>query len=164
MDKEELLKTLSFFMPRSFSADSTFLSTPDGQLTLERLLNMEKEPLSVTHLNQLLHLNHEAGLTEGFFRYYFLSIPGDHPYPVDKFWKSSALLSEFGIASLAQLEFGLTRFYADALLYWGNIRSAYRDLRTKSYEDITAYYSRKRCDSRRMEARDQVLPFHPIPV
>lgn len=164
MYKDEVIKTLGFYLPKSFSPSSAFLATEDGKLVIERLMNLEKEPLSITHLNQLLHLSHDAGMTYGFFRYYFLTFPSNHPYPVDRFWDASCLMSDVGIASLEQLDFGLRRFYTDALLYWGNIRSAYRELRTKSYEGIDLFFSGKRYDNESMNGRTKVLPFHAIPV
>lgn len=131
---------------------------------MERLMSMEDEPLNITHVNQLLHLSHNAGATDGFLQYYFLSFPADHPYPVDRFWDGSGLIREFDIASLAQLDFGLKRFFTDALLYWGNIRSAYRELRTKSREEIELLFASKRYDSERMIRRGPALPLQNIPI
>lgn len=164
MTEDELIRTLRFYLPKSFSEQSPFLKTHDGKVAVQRLLNLSSEPLSITHVNQLLHLSHEAGMTEGFFKYYFLSFPDTHPYPVDRFWDASHLLSQHGIGSLTQLEFGLKRFFTDALLFWGNIRSAYRDLRTKTFDEITAYFSDKRYKTESLTSRSDVLPFQPIPV
>lgn len=164
MNKDELIQNLGFFLPSLFSPNSLFLSTSDGSLVLERLMEMEDHPLSTTHVNQLLHLSHNAGVTDGFLRYYFLSFPTKHSYPVDRHWDGSSLISEVGIASLPQLNFGLRRFFTDALLYWGNIRSAYRELRIKTYEEIETLFLSKCYETEHMTRRSKVLPFHQIPV
>ena len=117
MTAEEVLKVLMFFFPRSFSPETRLLKSEDRKRIVERLLNLETAPINLTHFNQLLHLNHEAGVTEGFFRYYFLTQPLQHPYPVDKLSdpiekKSSLMpgLDERAIWSLNQLKWGQTRF------------------------------------------------------
>src|SRR6266496_2837811 len=88
--------------------------------------------LSWAQLNQLMHRCSEAGMSEGCFRYYFLEVPAGHPYPVDKVFSSSGYEPPKGVAeitSLQQARWGLHRFIYDAMLYWGNFRQAYRDLR-----------------------------------
>lgn len=163
MEIKDVTNTLSFFLPRLFSPGAPFLDTPDGKVVIQRLMRLEQEPITITHLNQLLHLSHEAGMTDGFFRYYFLSSPASHPYPVEKLL-TAATINPLGLASLGQVEFGLRRLYTDALLYWGNIRSAYRELRTKSHEEIELFFQCKQYDTSRMKERSKVLPFHSIEV
>lgn len=132
---------------------------------IERLLRMDSNPLTCTHVNQLLHMTHEVGMTEGFFNYYFLSPPADHVYALQ------GLLSEpfqkettAGLSSLGQLRWGLHRFFIDALLYFGGVRNAYEELSQKAYEDIVGFFAAKRFDADRMAARGPVLPFHAIPA
>lgn len=164
MTKEEVISTLKFFFPGSFSEQSQFIQSQDGQRILERLVNLPTIPIHVTHFNQLLHLNYEAGVTDGFFKYYFCSEPTSHPYPVDKVLDVSPSIDEKGVSSLKQMEWGLRKFYIDALLFWGDIRFAYRDLRTKSYSKLEEFFSSKRYDSEGMRARGHVLPFVEIRV
>ena len=143
MNLQEVIGIFSFFFPGSFSEHSPFKQSQDGKRILGRILEMPKEPISVTHFNQLLHLNHEAGVTDGFFKYYFLSQPSKHPYPVDKVLQPFPGIDEKGISSLKQLEWALRRFYIDALLFWGELRSAYRELRIKSYLELESFFSSK---------------------
>jgi hypothetical protein len=163
MTKKEVIDTLRLFFPGSFSEESPFINSEDGHLILSRLLEMADSPIHVTHFNQLLHLNHEAGASNGFFEYYFCSAPQCHPYPVDKIIDISPNIDEKGISSLKQMEWGLRRFYIDALLFWGDIRSAYRHLRTKSYSEIEEYFTAKRFDSKQMRKRGAILPLKDIP-
>ena len=73
-------------------------------------------------------------------------------------------LDETGVATLGQLEWGLERFFFDALLYYGDLRSAFRDLRVKAYTEISHQFAEKRFDSEALRARRRVLPFERIAV
>ncbi len=164
--KNEIIDQLKIYFPRSFELGSTYLTQGGGNYLVERLTRLDEEPLTLTHLNQCLHLTHQAGVSNGFFRYYFLTTPIEHPYPVERVY-SDKTLSYSGLScvdSLEQLGWGFRRFYTDALLYFGNIRSAYRDLRTKSYDEISTFYKQKRYDTNAMSMRGDVFPFKKIPV
>jgi len=122
--------------------------------------------LSWAGLNQALHRCSQAGMSEGCFRYYFLEVPPNHPYPVTKVLSQTEYRPPGGlteIASLQQLEWGLCRFVYDAMLYWGNIRQAYRDLRLLSYGEIETLFEGKQINSQRMTTRGKVAEATPIP-
>lgn len=163
MKQETILSTLQPFLNVA-GPKRGFPENPDGQRILGRLSEMNRDPVHVTALNQLLHLVHEAGVTPGFFKYYFQVEPSKHPYPVDKVMDRLPPLDEKGISSLRQLEWGLRRFFIDALLYSPDLRSAYRELRTWKFEDIASFFEGKRYDSESMKDRGPVLRFHSIPV
>jgi hypothetical protein len=137
---------------------------PDYERIISRFLEMEDNPINVTHLNQLLHLVHEAGVTKGFFEYYFLTAPVNHLYPVRKVTETLPPLDDRGIASLEQLDWGLRRFHIDALLFFGNIRSAYREFRVMDYKDIESFFDSKRIPSDLLTSRGKALPFCKIPI
>jgi len=109
-------------------------------------------------------MTHEAGVTPGFFEYYFATRPPSHPYPLEPVLTVMPELNTKGIDSLAQLEWGLRRFYMDSLLYWGDIRSGYRVLRTMSYDQLSELFSEKRFATQLMQARSAPLPFVDVPV
>jgi hypothetical protein len=100
-----------------------------------RLGKIDEEPLSAVQLNQLLVLGHEAPVGDGFFRYYWLKAPGYHPYNVRDVpgFSEEFLGSRDMIASLAHLKWGLYRLYVDALLYYGNVRTAFRSLSFRAF-------------------------------
>lgn len=64
--------------------------------------------------------------------------------------------------SLEQLEWGFLRFYQDALLLCGDIRSAYKELRGLSREELEARFTAERFDTERMETRGRYLTFHKL--
>jgi hypothetical protein len=164
MNHDKILQMLESYFPRAFGQSRSFLKHDDAHRMLTRLSQIPRAPLSLTNFNQLLHLNHEAGVTEGFFRYYFLSKPEKHPYAVDRVTSHMPVIHNQGIASPEQLEWGIRRFFFDALLYYGNIRSAYRVLRTHSYNQLNDFFAARRFRSEEMHARGPVLPFESIPV
>ncbi len=162
MTKQEVATCLSFFFPGSFTT-GTKLKSQDGEKVLGRLVEIEQSPLKLTHANQLLHLIHEAGMTEGFFRYYFLTCPDTHPYPVNRVLDPHPQINDEGISSLKQLEWGLRRLYIDALLFWGNVRSAYRELRTQSHDELVESFKAERFPTGNLCSRGDPLPFKNIP-
>ena len=112
-----------------------------------------------------MHRCSEAGMSEGCFRYFFLATPTNHPYPVDKVLPPSGYRPSAGcteIKSIQQLIWGLRRFMYDAMLYWGNFRQAYRDLRRLSFDDISAIFASKRINAERIATRGKVVGPTPI--
>jgi len=127
---------------------------------------IDQGALSWARLNQLMHLASEAGMSEGFYRYYFLEAPAQHPYPVTKVFSDGEYSPPHSIKSIAsyrQLQWGIRRLMYDAMLYWGNIRQAYRDLRQRSFEEITALFSQKQTDDGQLVRRGQVVEPTDIP-
>jgi hypothetical protein len=160
-----VLDLLAKYFPKAVAAFGTnFLESSLAEKLLKRLAQIESEPVSRTHFNQLLHLMHEAGVSDGMFKYYFLSAPVGHPYPLKSVIGNVPSLPPDGIRSWQQFEWGLKRFYIDGLLYWGNIRTAFRELRTKSFEQIEGYFNQHRYDPKKMGERGKVLAFNPIAV
>lgn len=128
-----------------------------------RLLDVEHAPLSRSQLNQLLVLSQEAGLSEGFFDYYWLSQPR-HTYDVYQVpGYDTSFRDTVAIRSLQHLKWGLYRFYIDALLYFGNVRSAYRYLRERPRDEISDFFNAKRFATDAMRRRGDTLCLKPIP-
>ena len=58
---------------------------------------------------------------------------------------------------MKQLQWGLRRFIYDAMLYWGNFRQAYRDLRQKSAAEIHTLFTQKQINEGRLVRRGKVV-------
>jgi hypothetical protein len=128
-----------------------------------RLAALDTDPLPLSQLNQLLVLSCEAGVTEAFFQYYWLQAPEEHPYDVrrvDGF--ENEFLSTDVIRSLSHLKWGLYRFYTDALLYFGDVRSAYRFLHDLESSRLKSFFHDLRIDTAAMKRRGPALPLQPI--
>lgn len=165
MREAEVIEALAGLFPKAYHADAPVYQSSDGQRMLSLLLKMNTEPIHVTAFNQILHLLHEAGTTDGFFRYYFQFEPPLHPYPVDKVHPEGLpVLDEKGISSLPQLEWGLRRFLIDAMLFGEDLRSTYRKLRVMGFDDLVLFFAQKRIDSEGLKGRGSILPLAAIPV
>jgi len=139
----------------------TKATTPES--VFERLSHLDKSPLSRSQLCQLLILSHEAGMSESFFRFYWLSAPS-HVYEVqtvstfDPDW-----LTGDSIVSVDHLRWGLYRFYVDALLFFGNVRSAYRTLRGMGELELLEFFEVRKVQTQRLIDRGPPLPLESIP-
>jgi len=135
---------------------------------IERLGNIDSEPLSFEYLNQLLILSHEAGLSRGFYEYYWLSLPSsEHPHPYDVTalagYSDQFASTEGKIVSAEHLAWGLERLYVDGLLFFGNVRECYRKLRNMRFADLQSHFQRKCYDTELLTRRGPSLPLNNIP-
>ena len=160
-DTTDARSRLALFTGGTGGIDS-WLTGEYADTVITRLERLSMEPLSCSQLNQLLALSHQAEVSEGFFRYYWLSEP-KHPYDVTRIPQyDDTYRAVDQILSIDQLYWGLYRVYVDSLLYYGSIRDGYRALRVMSYAELQAYFERHRYDSDAMLHRGPALPLMPI--
>lgn len=163
MSRETILAELGLF---SLGTDGIggWLGPATDSKVFDRLASVDADPLTKVQLNQLLAFGHEAPVSDDCFRYYWLEDPGNHPYDVkalpefDPRW-----LRADAILSLAHLRWGLHRLYTDGLLYFGNVRTAYRKLRALREQELEAFYGKRRFDSDAIKRRGPALPLSAIP-
>jgi hypothetical protein len=164
--KSNILSEFELFRGNGGGIEAWF-SDDIPDTVIDVLNNCEKHPISCEVLNQLLILSHEAGMSHGFFEFYFQY----DPHADGASWYDPKKLPEFDpqfissteIKSLKHLKWGLRRFYMDALLCFGNIRQAYRNLRNLQYkEDIRAITRRSAFDTEQMKKRGNGLPLEQI--
>lgn len=140
----------------------SWLARNDRQDVFKRLSDLSQQPLPLTQFNQLLHLCHEAGVSEAFFEYYWLTVPR-HPYDVsaiegfDNQW-----LGKAEIQSLEHLRWGVYRLYVDALLFFGDVRAAYRALRGMTASQLSTFFEKKRFDTDYLKRRGPGLKLNLI--
>jgi hypothetical protein len=130
----------------------------------ERLGKLDDEPLRAVQLNQLFVLGHEAPVGDAFFRYYWLEAHKEHPYSIRDVpgFSEDWLRSGGMILSLEHLRWGLYRLYIDGLLYFGNVRTAFRRLRDLSASQIETFFSSRRFDTDAIKRRGPSLPMKAI--
>ncbi len=139
-----------------------WLSAKGHPDVFERLGQIDENPLSKVQLDQLLLLSLASGVSGGFFRYYWLSVP-PHPYDIRKlrdFDKSYA--NQTAIISLAHLRWGLERIYIDALLYFGNIARSFLTLSRMSERELTEFFASKSYPSADIKSRGKGLRVNKI--
>ena len=142
---EELQQALDIYLPsllKRISSDSNLRAAIENGMEA-----IDNGDLSWARLNQIMHLCSQAGMSEGFYRYYFLTFPQNHPYPIEKVFSEDDYEPPEGadeIKSIRQFQWGIRRFIYDAMLYWGNFRQAYRELRQLREGEIAELFTYKR--------------------
>ncbi|HEY3637929.1 MAG TPA: hypothetical protein VGK90_07220 [Rhizomicrobium sp.] len=162
-EKSEILEMFSLFSVPTGGIGS-WLTEQSHDDIFHRLGSIDEVPLSPVQLNQLLVLGHEAPVSDGFFRYYWIESPTEHPYAVRAVsgLDDSFLSAGDKIISLEHLKWGLYRLYIDALLYFGNVRTAFRSLRDRSFTEIELFFKAECFDTSGMKRRGASLPLQTI--
>lgn len=140
----------------------SFITSESSHHIIDRVLNIENEPLSKVQFNQLLGLAQEIGVSDGFFKYYWLS---DEPVAYDVRTLpgySSGYLKTESIESIDQLYWGLYRVWIDALLYNGSVRGFFKTSSNHSFEEICSYVIKKQIDTSAIRRRGPPLDFAAI--
>jgi hypothetical protein len=161
--REKILDEFKLFITGTDGIGGWLGPTTD-QRVFDRLARVDEQPLSKVQLNQLLAFGHEAPISDDFFRYYWLSAPAHHPYDVESVsdfeskWPDSK-----EILSRVHLRWGLRRLFTDGLLYFGNVRTAYRKLRALTATELEDFFRRRRFDTEAIRSRGPSLPLLDIP-
>lgn len=163
MPSEKLLSLVGRYLPSGLDGLGLPQENELRNLLLESLSNLAEAPLTLTHLNQILHLCQRFGMGEPFFRYYFLEQPS-HTYNLQAVLGRLPALNEERVASLDQLEFGIKRFLMDALLYFGDINTAYASLARLDTAHLKAFFADKSFDCEQMKSRGPHLSLEDIPI
>lgn len=151
--RDSILRKFELFQGGTGGLDS-WLSPCAPEEIFDVLGKIEAHPLSRARLNQLLTLAHEAPVSDAFFKYYWLTVPHKHPYPVCKIPCFEGRWSQLEqISSLDHLYWGLYRFYVDALLYFGNIRTAFQRLRSLTKQELLDFFQQHRIDTESLSKR-----------
>ena len=161
--REQILRECRLF---SLGTDGIggWLSKDTDDKVFERLDNIGNEHLTKVQLNQLLAFGHEAPASDDFYVYYWLKEPDGHPYDVSKLpdFKQDWIQSS-AIQSLEHLKWGLYRLFVDGLLYFGDVRTAYRKLRTMTKTELKSFFSSQRFDTDVIKSRGPALDLLSIP-
>jgi hypothetical protein len=154
-ESEENKKLLELF---SFGFDQWLVRHSPLEVR-ERILAIDSNPMGRSQLNQLLHLCHEPGVSEGLYRYYWLSLPKRHVYDVRNIPSyNQKFASGDLITSLEHLRWGLYRLYVDALLFFGDVRHAFNELRVRNTAQLEAFFEARRFDTEALKKRGPSLP------
>jgi hypothetical protein len=166
MTKEEILRSFQLLNHGS-DGIGAWINEKTPEEVFERLIDVSNRPLSKVQLNQLLSFGHEAPVSDDFYQYYWLTTPEDHPYPVRKlpgFAPAFLQKDNKTIGSIEHLVWGLYRLFVDGLLYFGNVRTAYRKLRSLTSAEIMAFFEQKRTSTSLIKDRGPALPLKTIPM
>lgn len=164
IDLEELHERLKPMFGGSGGIDSWLFGKDTPAVAIKRLRSIDEQRLSYTELEQFLIMSGLDGFSQGFFRYYWAQSPEHHPYDVgccgtyEKVWGESD-----EIRSLDHFIYGWTRFYTDALLYFGDINRAYRSLHSLKIEELEKFFVQFRVNTEDMLRRGPRVQIGDIP-
>ena len=163
MLKETILEQLHLFSLGGKGIGGWLTQKTDDRV-FDRLDDIQNQQLTRTQLNQLLGFGHQAPVSDDFFSYYWLECPVKHPYAVEQLpgFEPRWIEGTTGITSLPHLNWGLYRLFADGLLYFGNVRTAFRRLRILTRQELDSFFQSKRFDTDAIKQRGDVLPLEPI--
>ena len=163
MSKEAILDQFKLYSSNGEGIAGWLTEGVDTKI-FDRLDYIDNEPLTQAQLNQLLALAQQPTVSDGYFYYYWLESPPDHPYPVQLLpkFRQDWLSGDGRIKSLSHLEWGLHRIFVDGLLYFGNIDKAYRSLRKFSREELVRFFRGERIVSESFGERGKALPIEEI--
>jgi hypothetical protein len=157
MQKEELIARFRLFTTGNGGLES-LVSEETPKTVMDRLMLLDQEPLSKVQLNQLLGLREERGVSDGFFRYYWLAAP-ETPYKLSVIPGFSDGYPQHGkIQNVGHLIYGLHRIFIDGLLYRGNVRAYFREFAIKTYQEIEEFVRGHLIDSEAIKLRGPILP------
>lgn len=138
------------------------LTCDEADSICERLSRLLRLGLTCSNLNQLLALAHQPAVSEGFFKYYWLSAP-DHAYDVTALPDFHETYTDLdAVLTLDQFAWGLYRLYVDSLLLFGSIANAFRRLRAESFESLGLLFGSHRHDATAMMRRGEPFPLESI--
>ena len=169
MTKEELIKYFDLFSNTETDGIELFLNEKAHPTVVDVFTNLDREPLNKVRLTQLFIMSGLPGITNDFFKYYWLTIPEKHPYKVHKIedFDESFIKKEdspFEIRSCQHFRWGLRRIYTDGLLYYGNISNGFKHLSSKNKTELELFFNKKRFPSEIIMERGHSLKFNKIPV
>ncbi|MDR1006651.1 MAG: hypothetical protein LBL74_07285 [Bacteroidales bacterium] len=162
--KETIIKEFELFShDDSFGIECIF--SQKGRDDVFKILgNISQRPIRYTQLNQIFVLSGLPGFSKGFFEYYWMNTPEEHPYVTTQFNnlfnnKYSKLDS---ISELNHLKWGLYRIYVDGLLFFGDINRGYGNLCRKNKTEISEFFKSKRFDTNEMTKRPAHIDYERI--
>ena len=163
MPKDTILKQFRLFSLGGEGIGGWLTDPTDGGV-FDRLDNIQHDPLTMSQFNQILGFGRQAPVSNDFFHYYWLECPLKHPYPVGRLpgFKQQWMKGTKAIVSLEHLEWGMYRLFTDALLYFGNVRTAFRELRSLDRAKLDDFFQGKRFDTNAIKKRGDVLPLEQI--
>lgn len=166
MTKEHIIEMFSDIMNDSGQGATiySFITKKYGtEYLFEKLSKIGDKPITKVQLDQLLSLQKIGGVSDGFFRFYWLDKPDNHFYNINALTKSNVEFpNKQTISTLEQLKWGFYRIFVDSLYTHGNIQKGYEFLSKLSYEELEKYFEKYRINTDMIYNRGNTLHFENI--
>lgn len=122
------------------------------------LCNIENTPITKVQFDQLLSLQNIKCVSDGFFKFYWLSKP---PH----FYKFSDIVLPKNINTIntiEQLFWGFNRLFIDCLYVYGNIQKGFEELADLSYDELVSIFKKYTVNTDQIKSRGKTLKFNMI--
>jgi hypothetical protein len=157
MTKDSILQQMGIF---SLGGDGIggWIKQDADELIFDRLGQIDTKPLTKVSSTNSSHsaMKHPCPTTS------FITIGSIVPRNIPMMCElpdfTSAWLKETAISSLAHLMWGLYRLFTDGLLYFGNVRTAYRKLRALNRDEIQTFFAARRFQTKLIKDRGPSPP------
>jgi hypothetical protein len=161
MEKEVLFERFRSLRTKKGGIES-LVADDTPEIVTDRLLAIDKEPISKVQFDQLLGLCRERAVSDGFFHYYWLSELRT-PYNLEIIPGFSREYSNYDkLQSIDHLIYGLQRIYIDGLLYRGDVRAFFRENANRSSAELDQIVGNHILDTAAIKQRGPTLPLKPI--
>ncbi len=158
----ETIKSKSRYLMCSNDGIESLISEKSNPDIIKRLESIDGNELTKVQLNQLLLLHQEKGISDGFFRYYWLNAP-NHFYNVKKLQHfNKDYINDRYILNFDHFLWGLERIFIDTLYVFGNIRNGFHTICKKSLNELEDMFNGMRYNTEEIMARGNTLHFGSI--
>ena len=135
-----------------------FISNRSSDYLKSRVTNLESMPITKVQFDQLLSLQNIKCISDGFFKFYWLSKP-DHFYKIEDIALDDNITA---IRSMDQLYWGFNRLFIDCLYVYGNIEHGFELLSELSYEELLDTFKIYKVNTAQIKTRGNTLQFNII--
>lgn len=165
IEKEIIIKMFSDIMHPCKGIEGLFTNEVDQkEIIFGALSNIEHRPLTKVQLDQMLMLNYTKGMSNDFFKYYWLDEPDQHFYKVNTIQPYSEKYKKTNeIESLEQLKWGFYRLFVDLLFAFGNINMGYEKICGFNRKQLETFFGELRIGNKLPPNRSKTIKFDTIP-
>lgn len=135
-----------------------FISDYSSDYLKSILSNIENIPITKVQFDQLLSLQNIKCVSDGFFRFYWLTQP-EHFYKLQEIELVNGTKT---INSIEQLYWGFNRLFIDCLYVYGNIQKGFEKLAGLSYDELLKIFEKFKVNTEQIKSRGNTIKFNII--
>ena len=135
-----------------------FISDYSSDYLKSILSNIENIPITKVQFDQLLSLQNIKCVSDGFFRFYWLTQP-EHFYKLQEIELVNGTKT---INSIEQLYLGFNRLFIDCLYVYGNIQKGFEKLAGLSYDELLKIFEKFKVNTEQIKSRGNTIKFNII--
>lgn len=159
IEKKEILTIFSDIMSNQPGICGFITEKYGSDYLFDSLSQINENGLSKVQFDQLLNLQQIKGVSDGFFKFYWLSYPS-HFYDIRKLHGfDNSYTTDVVIQSIEQLKWGLLRVFIDCLYVFGNIEEGYKTISDYTEEELLCLFEQYSFKADIIKKRGNTLHF-----